>query len=215
LPPDRTTNTHRQVQSPALPSKWSRSTPSSASRLAPTTSVASIEFSPFSALPSLRTSPHLRSIDAQWLTVCVSQLAMGVLGSMFGGAYLAIGGSKAAPAAPPINASTPDEADFIKCAPPSQAPVRSAYVSDTPTGSSWTRQRRIRRRRPRHRSRLSLLGDGVRRREGFLPPCTCIAGVQWEHDCFGPGVLKERTTISASPASVPPSSMCALLTFSL
>jgi len=44
---------------------------------------------------------------------------MGVLGSLFGGVYLATGGSKAKPAAPPINASSSDEADFIKCAPPS------------------------------------------------------------------------------------------------
>ncbi|KAL2121262.1 hypothetical protein VTJ04DRAFT_5289 [Mycothermus thermophilus] len=44
-------------------------------------------------------------------------LAMGVLGALFGGAYLGLGGSKAKPtpgATPPINASSPDEADFIK-----------------------------------------------------------------------------------------------------
>ena len=41
---------------------------------------------------------------------------MGVLGALFGGAYLGVsGGSKAAPATPPINASSSDEADFIKC----------------------------------------------------------------------------------------------------
>lgn len=42
-------------------------------------------------------------------------LAMGVLGALFGGAYMGLsGGSKAAPATPPINASSSDEADFIK-----------------------------------------------------------------------------------------------------
>ncbi|KAK3898965.1 hypothetical protein C8A05DRAFT_37436 [Staphylotrichum tortipilum] len=42
-------------------------------------------------------------------------LAMGVLGTLFGGAYVGMsGGSSKAPATPPINASTPDEADFIK-----------------------------------------------------------------------------------------------------
>ncbi|EGZ73034.1 hypothetical protein NEUTE2DRAFT_127388 [Neurospora tetrasperma FGSC 2509] len=42
------------------------------------------------------------------------QLAMGVLGSLFGGVYLASGGSSKTPATPPINASSSDEADFIK-----------------------------------------------------------------------------------------------------
>ncbi|KAH6634829.1 hypothetical protein B0J18DRAFT_31793 [Chaetomium sp. MPI-SDFR-AT-0129] len=41
-------------------------------------------------------------------------LAMGVLGTMFAGSYLALGGSKAKPATPPINAASSDEADFIK-----------------------------------------------------------------------------------------------------
>jgi len=42
---------------------------------------------------------------------------MGVLGSLFGGVYAAVGGGGSkTPATPPINASTPDEADFIKCA---------------------------------------------------------------------------------------------------
>ncbi|KAK4126446.1 hypothetical protein N657DRAFT_569045 [Parathielavia appendiculata] len=41
-------------------------------------------------------------------------LAMGVLGGLFGGVYAMVGGSKAKPATPPINASSPDEADFIK-----------------------------------------------------------------------------------------------------
>jgi F-type H+-transporting ATPase subunit k len=47
----------------------------------------------------------------------VLQLAMGVLGGLFGGVYAMVGGSsKSKPATPPINASSPDEADFIKCA---------------------------------------------------------------------------------------------------
>ncbi|KAI8632477.1 hypothetical protein F5Y19DRAFT_472509 [Xylariaceae sp. FL1651] len=42
-------------------------------------------------------------------------LAMGVLGALFGGTYLALsGGSKKATQTPPINASSPDEADFIQ-----------------------------------------------------------------------------------------------------
>ncbi|OAA48422.1 hypothetical protein NOR_01672 [Metarhizium rileyi] len=43
-------------------------------------------------------------------------LAMGILGTLFGGAYYAVSGPKktAAAATPPINASSSDEADFIK-----------------------------------------------------------------------------------------------------
>jgi hypothetical protein len=45
----------------------------------------------------------------------VLQLAMGVLGALFGGSKLAMGGgSKAATQTPPINASSNEEADFIK-----------------------------------------------------------------------------------------------------
>ncbi|KAI1143101.1 hypothetical protein F5Y05DRAFT_408556 [Hypoxylon sp. FL0543] len=40
---------------------------------------------------------------------------MGVLGALFGGTYLSLGGGSKKPAqAPPINASSPDEADFIQ-----------------------------------------------------------------------------------------------------
>ncbi|KAK3938242.1 hypothetical protein QBC46DRAFT_390723 [Diplogelasinospora grovesii] len=43
-------------------------------------------------------------------------LAMATLGTLFGATYMMTGGSKkpAAGAAPPINASSSDEADFIK-----------------------------------------------------------------------------------------------------
>ncbi|KAF4126495.1 F-type H+-transporting ATPase subunit k [Geosmithia morbida] len=44
-------------------------------------------------------------------------LAMGVLGSLFGGVYFAASGPKKITSAnntPPINASSSDEADFIK-----------------------------------------------------------------------------------------------------
>ncbi|KAL8298253.1 hypothetical protein RB597_006870 [Gaeumannomyces tritici] len=43
-------------------------------------------------------------------------LAIGVLGAMFGGSFLALSGGskKAGVQTPPINASSPDEADFIK-----------------------------------------------------------------------------------------------------
>lgn len=47
-----------------------------------------------------------------------SQLAMGWLATLFGGAYYATSGPKkpaSAVATPPINASSSDEADFIKC----------------------------------------------------------------------------------------------------
>ncbi|KAI2614708.1 uncharacterized protein GGS25DRAFT_472783 [Hypoxylon fragiforme] len=42
-------------------------------------------------------------------------LAMGVLSAIFGGAYLGLKGpSKKTTQAPPINASSPDESDFIQ-----------------------------------------------------------------------------------------------------
>jgi hypothetical protein len=48
------------------------------------------------------------------------QLAMLTLGTLFGTSYAMAGGSKKpqAGATPPLNASSPDEADFIKCASP-------------------------------------------------------------------------------------------------
>ncbi|KAG6038551.1 hypothetical protein E4U41_004088 [Claviceps citrina] len=42
-------------------------------------------------------------------------IAMGILGSIFGGVYYAVSGPRTpAKATPPINASSSDEADFIK-----------------------------------------------------------------------------------------------------
>ncbi|OTA83662.1 hypothetical protein M434DRAFT_400637 [Hypoxylon sp. CO27-5] len=42
-------------------------------------------------------------------------LSMGVLAALFGGGYFAFsGGSKKPTQTPPINASSPDEADFIQ-----------------------------------------------------------------------------------------------------
>ncbi|KAI8962328.1 hypothetical protein F5Y11DRAFT_323146 [Daldinia sp. FL1419] len=42
-------------------------------------------------------------------------LAMGVLATLFTGSYVGFsGGSKKTPQTPPINASSPDEADFIQ-----------------------------------------------------------------------------------------------------
>ncbi|TPX14124.1 uncharacterized protein E0L32_000518 [Thyridium curvatum] len=41
-------------------------------------------------------------------------LAMGVLASLFGATYASVGGSKKTVQTPPINASSSDEADFIK-----------------------------------------------------------------------------------------------------
>lgn len=43
---------------------------------------------------------------------------MGVLSMLFGGTYMAVSGpspAKKAAQTPPINASSPDEEDFIKC----------------------------------------------------------------------------------------------------
>jgi hypothetical protein len=51
---------------------------------------------------------------------------MGVLGSLFGGTYLAVrGGNKKPTQTPPINASSPDEADFIQYATRNFGPRRS------------------------------------------------------------------------------------------
>lgn len=53
------------------------------------------------------------------LTFLFVQLAMLTLGTMFGGTYLAMSGpKKATTPTPPINASSSDEEDFIKCDPP-------------------------------------------------------------------------------------------------
>lgn len=41
---------------------------------------------------------------------------MGVLASLFGATYASVGGSKKTVQTPPINASSSDEADFIKYA---------------------------------------------------------------------------------------------------
>lgn len=51
-------------------------------------------------------------------TDCKLQIAMGWLATLFGGIYYATSGPKkpVAAATPPINASSSDEADFIKCA---------------------------------------------------------------------------------------------------
>ncbi|KAK8090794.1 hypothetical protein PG994_000299 [Apiospora phragmitis] len=61
-------------------------------------------------------------------------LAMGVLSALFGGTYLAVSGpspAKKAAQTPPINASSPDEEDFIKCAfdPLSSPPNTIANIS--------------------------------------------------------------------------------------
>lgn len=49
------------------------------------------------------------------LTRCALQLAMGVLGTLFGGVFLLSGGSKkVAQQGPPINASSKGEEDFIQ-----------------------------------------------------------------------------------------------------
>ena len=42
---------------------------------------------------------------------------MGVLGALFGGTYISLSGpsKKNQPTSPPINASSSDEEDFVKC----------------------------------------------------------------------------------------------------
>jgi hypothetical protein len=80
------------------------------------------------------------------------QLAMGVLATLFGSTYLAARGpSKQQTATPPINASSSDEEDFIKCDPYALRgdPVYMSKIQQLTSvvGSSWTRQTRRRRRR--------------------------------------------------------------------
>ncbi|ROW02093.1 hypothetical protein VSDG_02498 [Cytospora chrysosperma] len=79
-------------------------------------------------------------------------LAMGVLAALFGGTSMAIGGgSKKATQTPPLNAASPDEADFIKYIHPGPALVtesRNIWVNaDIMAGNSWMRQRRAVRKR--------------------------------------------------------------------
>lgn len=78
-----------------------------------------------------------------------TQLAMGVLGALFGGIYVGVsGGSSKTPAAtPPINASSSDEADFIKYAFFFQPCIKERGHADTRTGNSWRTTSRTRRRR--------------------------------------------------------------------
>ncbi|KAK6085563.1 hypothetical protein SCUP515_00670 [Seiridium cupressi] len=65
-------------------------------------------------------------------------LAMGVLGAIFGGSYMSLGGgskAKAATQTPPINASSSDEEDFIKCATSRFFPYGEPQLT-IPTGNS-------------------------------------------------------------------------------
>lgn len=72
---------------------------------------------------------------------------MGILGSLFGGVYYATSGPKkpAAAATPPINASSSDEADFIKCVISSGRPPKTQWLTMV-TGSSWRSRRRSSKR---------------------------------------------------------------------
>lgn len=72
-----------------------------------------LRFPPVSRQQPIHPSPN--PIEDVATNCCASQLAMGVLGALFGGSKLALGGgSKAATQTPPINASSNEEADFIK-----------------------------------------------------------------------------------------------------
>lgn len=79
--------------------------------------------------PTPRRQPATSSpnpIDGVATNCGVLQLAMGVLGALFGGSKLALGGgSKAATQTPPINASSNEEADFIKYLSPLTRPSSS------------------------------------------------------------------------------------------
>ncbi|KAJ3566377.1 hypothetical protein NPX13_g7151 [Xylaria arbuscula] len=56
-----------------------------------------------------------RQVGSHYADKFPQKLAMGVLGALFSGTYLALSGpSKKTIQTPPINASSPDEADFIQ-----------------------------------------------------------------------------------------------------
>lgn len=77
---------------------------------------------------------------------------MGVLGALFGGTTLAMrGGGSKTTQAPPINASSSDEADFIKYL-LRNSPI-PALVADAATGSLWRKQRQKRSQRRNTRRR--------------------------------------------------------------
>lgn len=83
---------------------------------------------------------------------------MGILGGLFAGIYGATSGPKRPAAAnntPPINASSSDEADFIKCANSWPRPVRETHA-DIYAGSS-SRSRRV----PRRNNKWRLWRTGV------------------------------------------------------
>lgn len=94
---------------------------------------------------------------------------MGVLATLFGSTYLAVSGpSKKTVQTPPINASSPDEEDFIKCDPyaPYGDPVHMSKIQQlTPVvGSFWTR----RTRRPRRRSTRVGSDDVISPKDGIM-----------------------------------------------
>lgn len=105
-------------------------------------------------LKALKSDERAPCSPQQSLT-CVNhlQLAMGILGSLFGGAYYAASGPKKpiATATPPINAGSSDEADFITyVAPPRARSNRTRtigvhsrrQVANSIAGSSSSRPRR-------------------------------------------------------------------------
>ncbi|MBE3050383.1 ATP19 family protein [Candidatus Bathyarchaeota archaeon] len=97
--------------------------------------------------PPCETLPAGRDpANAYW-----KQLAMGVLGTMFGGVFMSLsGGSKTAiPAAPPINASSSDEENFVKCVVYRDEPPNRPGDANPWIGSSWSRRTSLRRRRRR------------------------------------------------------------------
>ena len=72
---------------------------------------------------------------------------MATLGTIFGTSYIFTRGGNKQPASPPINASSSDEADFIKFASSPSTCLPSASCPNTLAGSSWKTPRRTRRKR--------------------------------------------------------------------
>lgn len=85
------------------------------------------------------------AIEPSPLTLLLPQLAIATLTTLFGGAYLMVGGKKAPAPTPPINASSTDELDFIKYGFPLRQADRD--TTNNTTGSLWRVQMRTRRRR--------------------------------------------------------------------
>lgn len=161
-----------------------RHTTFSAAKSAPTTSVAPSQLHPARRGPRSRSRPAA-TIEPHVLTLFL-QLAMLTLGTLFGTSYAMAGGSKKpqAGATPPLNASSPDEADFIKCAFPNTLPTtRDAWVRRSLT----LEQEVLGQLRQRQEGGEQALDWGYGpmtmrcdARRGSVVLCTYTTGVFWE-----------------------------------